>query len=333
MPQQTEKEYKEILRQYLEDQSEQNLYMGEAFSRKLIERDISPEEVISIHKSALKDVLPGLPSKVWHSFDFLIEMMIRYGLALKEHQSLVKRQEEMQLEMEVASKVQETLLKTKIPAVEGMDIGYVTVPSRTMSGDYIYFVGNDMDEAGVAVADVMGKGIPAALCMSMVKFGMDSVQHSSEGPSGVLSVINRIVEKSVNDSMFVTMMYGRFDAKSSTFSYASAGHEPALHYRASENRFVELDAKGLLLGVSRDARYEEGSVVLERNDFVAIMTDGVTEARTPDGFVEKETILEIISSVKDRSAQEMAEHVFAELDRMQGFQLQDDFSLVILKKE
>ncbi|SIT89652.1 PP2C family protein-serine/threonine phosphatase [Edaphobacillus lindanitolerans] len=333
MPRDMEREYKEILRQYIENQSEQNLYLGETFSRGLIEKDISPEEVISIHKSALKDVLPGLPSKVWHSFDFLIEMMIRYGLALKEHQSLVKKQEEMQVEMELASNVQETLLKTKIPSIEGLDIGYVTVPSRTMSGDYIYFVSNEVDEAGVAVADVMGKGIPAALCMSMVKFGMDSLQHTEKGPSEVLSVINRIVEKSVNDSMFVTMFYGKYDAGNSLFSYASAGHEPALLYRAAEDRFHELFAKGLLLGVSEDAEYGEGAVTIEDGDFIAIMTDGVTEARTPEGFVEKETILDLIGSVKDKNAQEMAEHVFAELDRMQGFRLQDDFSLVILKKK
>ena len=88
MPQEVEKQYKEILEQYIESQSEEDLYAGQKFSRQFIEKEISPEEVISIHKTTLRRIISDLPEEVWHSFDFLIEMMIHYGLALKEHQSL-----------------------------------------------------------------------------------------------------------------------------------------------------------------------------------------------------------------------------------------------------
>ncbi|MET1014813.1 MAG: phosphatase RsbU N-terminal domain-containing protein [Paenisporosarcina sp.] len=117
MPQEIERQYKEIMRQYVMRQTEQNLYAGQNFSRQLIQKNISPEEVISIHKSALEEMQPELPVNVWHSFDLLIEMMIRYGLALKEHQSLLQRQEEMKVEMDLAEKLQKTLLKNKVTTI------------------------------------------------------------------------------------------------------------------------------------------------------------------------------------------------------------------------
>ncbi len=83
MPDEVGKQYKEILQQYVDRQNEEDLYAGQQFSRRFIEKEISPEEVISIHKTALEEVFPDMPEKFWHSFDFLIEMMIHYGLALK----------------------------------------------------------------------------------------------------------------------------------------------------------------------------------------------------------------------------------------------------------
>ena len=86
------------------------------------------------------------------------------------------------MEMNVAAKVQNTLLKTKKPDFKELDIGFVTEPAKKMNGDYIYFLHDNYYEASVAVADVMGKGIPAALCMSMIKFGMDSLKHENTSP-------------------------------------------------------------------------------------------------------------------------------------------------------
>ncbi|MDS9472185.1 PP2C family protein-serine/threonine phosphatase [Sporosarcina pasteurii] len=333
MPQEIEKHYKEILKQYIQDQNEKDLYSGQKFSRQFIEKEISPEEVIGIHKASLKELFPEASDKLWHSFDFLIEMMIHYGLALQEHQSLIRKQEEMEMEMKIAAQVQNTLLKTKVPNFPCLDIGFLTIPAKQMSGDYIYFLNDDPNNASVAVADVIGKGIPAALCMSMIKYGMDSMQYESASPGIVLEIVNRIVEDSIDDSMFISMFYGMYNAENSAFSYASAGHEPALLYRAAEGEFVELDADGLLLGIDRAVHYEERSVQLEKGDFVAIMTDGVTETRTESGFIDEGLIRDLLESVKDKPAQEMADTVYQHLGELQNFQLHDDFTIVIFKKE
>ena len=333
MPREVGKLYKEILKEYITNQNEEDLYAGQNFSRQFIEKEISPEDVISIHKTALKEIIPDLQNELSYSFDFLIEMMIHYGLALKEHQSLIKKQEELDVEMNVAAIVQDTLLKTKIPNFPGLDIGLMSVPAKRINGDYIYFVSEAANFASVAVADVIGKGIPAALCMSMIKFGMDSLQHDKSSPNKVLDTINRIVEKSVDDSMFISMFYGKFDAKESVFSYASAGHEPALLYKSSTGIFTELDAKGLLLGVHRNVVYEEQSVLLEDGDFITMMTDGVTETRTNSGFIDEGFIKAILLDVKDESAQIIVDTVYEKLGQMQNFELKDDFTIVVYKKD
>lgn len=332
MPREVGRQYKEIMKKYLESHSEEDLYVGQQFSRRFIEKEIAPEDVISVHKTALFELHPELRNEVWDSLDFLIEMMIHYGLTLREHQSLIQKQEAIQMEMNVATKVQDTLLKTKMPSVNGLDVGYISQPAKQMNGDYVYFL-NHKHESGVAVADVIGKGIPAALCMSMIKFGMDGLSDENTSPRNVLGIINRIVEKGVDDSMFISMFYGKYNSENTTFSYASAGHEPALHFDSRKGVFSELDAKGLLLGVKPDAQYEEHSVVLSDGDFIAMMTDGVTETRTEDGFIDMTTIQDLLHEVKDQSAKQIAEHVYHKLSELQNYRLSDDFTIVIFKKE
>ena len=331
MPQEFKKEYKEILKQYTLSQTERNLYEGQNFSRQLIQKNISPEEVISIHKASLEEIMPNLPEEVAHSFDLLIEVMIRYGLALKEHQTLIQKQQNFKMEMALATNVQQTLLKTKVPEMQGLDIGIISVPAKEMNGDYTHFL-HDEKTVGIAVADVIGKGIPAALCMSMIKYGMDSLDGAETDPIIVLDIINRIVEKSVSDSMFISMFYGAYDITKSKFTYASAGHEPPLFYCSKSSSFTELQAKGLLLGVIPNVKYEQHSIVLDKDDFIVMMTDGVTECRSTEGFIEQRTVMDIIESVKDRSAQEMVDYVFRKLEELQDFEQRDDFTLVIFKK-
>ncbi|HLR10364.1 MAG TPA: PP2C family protein-serine/threonine phosphatase [Sporosarcina sp.] len=333
MPNEMKQQYKDVLNQYMQKQSEEELYVGQQFSRQFIEKEISPEEVIGIHKQSLQQIMPDIPEELWHSFDFLIEMMIHYGLALQEHQSLIQKQEELDMEMKIASQVQNTLLKTKVPNYEGLDIGFISMPAKQMSGDYIYFLNSEDHYASVAVADVIGKGIPAALCMSIIKFGMDSMQFENASPKLMLEVVNRIVEDSIDDSMFISMFYGKYNGENSMFSYASAGHEPALLYQKKTDQFIELDADGLLLGVQREVCYEERAIQLEAGDFVVMMTDGVTEIRTEEGFIDERYIQSLIADVKNQPAQVIVNTVYDHLSELQNFQLRDDFTIVIFKKE
>ncbi|WP_059171505.1 PP2C family protein-serine/threonine phosphatase [Bacillus sp. FJAT-27445] len=327
-----ETNYRDILIDYLNDQSEQTLYQGQKFSRELMEKKISPEEIVSLHKSLLLDLYPNVPESVLHSFDVLLEVMVGYGLAYREHQSLRNKQMEYRTEMEIAANVQQTLLGTSIPEVEGMDIGAISVPARHMNGDYFHFVQDDNQCVNVAIADVIGKGIPAALCMSMIKYAMDSLPENRHAPHMVLESLNRVVEQNVDPSMFITMFYGMYNPANHIFYYSSAGHEPGFYYNAEKAEFLEMEAKGLLLGIDKKTKYQQFERPIYPGDMIILMSDGVTECRTEEGFLERDALIGYIRKYLHLGAQEIVNNIYKDLERLQDFQLRDDFTLIILKR-
>ncbi|MDC7724065.1 PP2C family protein-serine/threonine phosphatase [Priestia megaterium] len=323
--------YKDILGNYIQTQNEQILYQGQKLSRKSLENEISPEDIVSIHKEVIEEIYSDIPEKVLHSLDFLLEVMISYGLALREHQTLKNKQRELRSEIEVAANVQQTLLGTKVPASSTLEIGAISVPAKQMNGDYFHFVEEEHGGLSIAIADVIGKGIPAAMCMSMIKYAMDSLPDSRKNPSYVLENLNNIVERNVDPSMFITMFYGSYNPETNLFDYASAGHEPGFYYDAKADSFEDLEAKGLVLGVDRHVKYLQYEQQLSKGDMIILLTDGVTECRTEEGFIERLDIIKLIRKYMHLSPQEIVESVYKELEKLQHFQLRDDFTLIILK--
>jgi sigma-B regulation protein RsbU (phosphoserine phosphatase) len=323
--------YKDILGNYIQTQNEQILYQGQKLSRKSLENEISPADIVSIHKEVIEEIYSDIPEKVLHSLDFLLEVMISYGLALREHQTLKNKQRELRSEIEVAANVQQTLLGTKVPASSTLEIGAISVPAKQMNGDYFHFVEEEHGGLSIAIADVIGKGIPAAMCMSMIKYAMDSLPDSRKNPSYVLENLNNIVERNVDPSMFITMFYGSYNPETNLFDYASAGHEPGFYYDAKADSFEDLEAKGLVLGVDRHVKYLQYEQQLSKGDMIVLLTDGVTECRTEEGFIERLDIIKLIRKYMHLSPQEIVESVYKELEKLQHFQLRDDFTLIILK--
>ncbi|WP_456276981.1 SpoIIE family protein phosphatase [Bacillus sp. AK128] len=324
--------YEELLTKYLRDSNEQLLYKGQRLSRQSIENNITPEEIVAIHKSVLQDLYPDIPKKVVDSFDLLLEVMIGYGLVYQEHQLLRDQQEEIKSEIEIAANVQQTLLGTKVPRVKGLDIGAISVPARQMNGDYFHFVEDESGSISMAVADVIGKGIPAALCMSMIKYAMDSLPESRNHPSFVLENLNRVVEQNVDITMFITMVYGIFDPLTNQFTYSSAGHEPGFYYSSKDETFLDINPSGLVLGVDKSMKYKEYSYQIDIGDMIILLSDGVTESRSKEGFIERDEITRLIRQYNHLSAQEIVENIYKDLEKLQDFQLKDDFTLIILKR-
>ncbi|KIL72928.1 PP2C family protein-serine/threonine phosphatase [Bacillus badius] len=327
-----QEKYKEILESYMKDQNEQALYLSQKFSRKSIEHKISPEEIIILHRTALLELGIEAEADMLQSFDILLEVMMAYGIAYREHQNLRTIQQELKSEIEVAANMQQTLLGTQVPEVDCLDIGAISVPARQMSGDYYHFVHDEQEAVSVAIADVIGKGIPAALCMSMIKYSMDSLPEGRYEPCRVLESLNRVVEQNVDPTMFITMFYGMYNTMNHTFYYSSAGHEPGFFYNHQTQQFEELYAKGLLLGVDKKTKYRQFEKKAEAGDIILLMSDGVTECRTKDGFIEVDTLLGYIKKYIHLEAQEIADKVYKELEFLQDFELRDDFTLIILKR-
>ncbi|WP_208586059.1 PP2C family protein-serine/threonine phosphatase [Gracilibacillus suaedae] len=325
--------YRNLLKKYIASQDEKSLYQAEQFSKLSMQHNISPEEIINVHIQALKELYPDLPTEIDSSMNFLLETMISYGLAYQEFQSLREKQGELESEISIAANMQQTLLSTTKPDIEGMDIGAISVPSHQMNGDYYYFVTDESNNLGIAIADVIGKGIPAALAMSMIKYSLDSFPDTMRSPSVILEHLNRVVGQNVaNTSMFITMFYALFNYKTGYLQYSSAGHEPGFYYCAAKDQFFEIKTKGLVLGVSCQVTYEQLDITMEQGDMVVLLTDGVTECRIGERFIETEEVLEVIRQYMHLPAQEAVESVYRHFERLQDFQLRDDFTLIFLKK-
>lgn len=323
--------YREVLCRYLEESSEEALYQGQLFSRKSIKQQISPEEIISIHRKVLEDLFRDTRKEILDSLDFLTEFMMNYGLVYREYQSLKDKQYEIKTEIEMAANIQKYFLGTSIPKLDEVDIGVISVPAKKINGDFYRFV-EDEKSISVAIADVIGKGVPAALCTTLIKYGMDSLPKSINKPNDVLGNLNRIAKNNLDSSMFITMFYGVYDLDSHTFTYAAAGHEQGFFYHAASKTFKDLTTRGMVLGVEEDITYQKFEKKVNPGDMIVILSDGVTEARTENGFIERSIITELIQSYMHLSAQEMVEGIYRDLEKLQNYELRDDFTLIIFKR-
>lgn len=325
--------YKDLLKYFIATQDEQALYGAEKITKTFIQENVLPEEIINLHIQALDELYSDIKPEIKLSLKFLLETMTSYGMALQENQALREQQLALKSEISIAADMQKTLIATEKPDVKGLDIGVVSVPAHQMNGDYYHFVQGKDGSTGIAIADVRGKGIPAALCMSMIKYSMESFPEHSMTPRHILRNLNRVVEKNVDSSMFITMFYSQYFPDVGKMVYASAGHEPGYYYNAATERFEEIKTKGLVLGVSPDFEYHEYERYLKKGDVMILLTDGVTESKTNERFIEEDEMLDIIKQYIDLPAQEAVDQVYKHFERLQGFQLRDDFTLIIIKKE
>ncbi|EUJ30768.1 RsbU protein [Listeria floridensis FSL S10-1187] len=335
MNEQFEAKYNEILMNYLEHQDEEILYNCEKLTKEAMENNIPPEEIVNIHRSSLEKYDADMPDYIKKSFDVLLETMVGYGLAYLEHISLRTEQRALRTEIEQAETMQKTLMHADMPVGTGLDLGVVSVAARQMSGDYYAFLnaGKSGNEIGIALADVIGKGIPAAFSISMIKYALSGIAEESSNPSRVLEDLNEVAEENINDNMFITMFYGVYHKQTHLFRYASAGHEVGIFYQAESQSFSDLYARGLPLGVNKDVHYREFEKNVDPEDIIFIMSDGVTEARTEEGFIERSELLAIFEKYRDLDAQKMVEAIYEHLLKLQNFTLRDDFTLIVIKRE
>lgn len=323
--------YTQILKQYIEHKDETALEDVQKLSFEAIELDISPEEVVILHKDIV--IESGYSAIEQHyAMDVLTEMIIGFGFSYRDYKALVRVMEAHDKEMDVAASLQTTMLKTQIPHLNDVQIGAISVPAHRVNGDYFNLIDHKDGTMSFAVADVIGKGIPAALAMSMIKFGMDSYGHS-QLPSDGLKRLNRVVEKNVNQNMFVTMFYGLYEEINNKFYYASAGHEPGYVYRKKSDSFEELDARGLVLGIHPSTRYDQEELELEIGDMVIVYTDGVSEIRHLNGdFITIKELLSFIYQYKDLHPQDIVQVVYEQLIAIGDPKKRDDLTILIIKR-
>ena len=303
----------------------------EGFTEEVIKKDILPEDIVQIHKDYIKGQNLS-EAQILKTFNVLKEIVKGFGYSYRDYKQLVDRLQYHDKEIDLASRLQQTMLKTDIPQFDSIQIGVISVAAQKVSGDYFNLIDHKDGTMSFAVADVIGKGIPAALAMSMIKFGMDSYGHS-QLPSDGLKRLNRGVEKNVNQNMFVTMFYGLYEELNHLLYCSSAGHEPGYIYRAETETFEEMGVRGRVLGVSQQTRYKQQEIPIYLDDLVIIFTDGVTEVRNEAGdFLDKQHLLDMIHKYKHMHPQDIVQLLYEAILKIQNPDKRDDLTILIIKR-
>ena len=270
------------------------------------------------------------------------------GVALENEllQQDMRRHERLDRQLSIGAEIQSQLLPDHCPVIEGVELAARCRPAYQVGGDYYDFIPVRPDLIGrrreqgqwaVVMGDVMGKGVPAGLLMTLLRGMLRAEVLSGLPPDRILHDLNRLAQEDLAHShRFVTLFYSDYNPISRRLRYANAAHNPPLIWRRQQARVDRLDAPGLLIGLQSEAEYGWGEVVLEPGDVLLYYTDGVTEASGFSGerFDEERLVRAFHGACRSGlAAQALLDQLFGRLDRFVGsdHQLEDDASMVVLK--
>lgn len=268
-----------------------------------------------------------------------------------ENSKLAERmveEERLRRELALAAEVQQKLFPEHPPTAASLELSAFCQPARMVGGDYYDFLVFDNEQIGIAVADVAGKGISAALLMSTVQASLRSqamANHASVGTSdsiaGLVSSMNRLLCRSTGTSSYVTFFYAQYDEATARLTYVNAGHNPPLLLRKQNQstakngarRCTKLTTGGLVIGLFEDCRYVEETIELQSGDLILAYTDGVSEALNIHGEEFGEDRLEdALIAASHLSASEIRDRLMRHIqDWCAGAPQHDDSTLVLLR--
>jgi sigma-B regulation protein RsbU (phosphoserine phosphatase) len=247
------------------------------------------------------------------------------------HEQMIEKQR-LETQLEVARQVQLELLPGRDPQLENFDISAYNFPTEEVSGDYYDWVRIYDDQIGIVIADVSGKGVPAALLMSFLRASLRAATHIGYAPHISMSKVNYLLWESIERNQFVTAFYGILDATNRTLSYSNAGHNPPLLMRVDGTvRFEERG--GVPLGMFRDSRYYEYFETIEPGEVFVLYTDGVTEAmNSTDEEYGRDRLVTAVRACRELPAREMIDFIHRDLTAWtEGRGAHDDVTFFIIK--
>lgn len=298
----------------------------------------------------------------------LLAVVWQLALAIENAQLVEQRAEEERLrrEMEIAAAVQQRLFPQRPPETHSLELAGICLPARGVGGDYYDFLQFKDDRVGIAVADVAGKGISAALLMSTVQASLRSCAPTVDGRvTELVTSMNRLLRESTAAESYATFFYAQFNERTRELTYVNAGHNPPLLLRAAtremhnrraakrtlsttggaqavavedepqpvSNALRMLTTGGPVIGVFEECIYEQEIIEMESGDLLVAYTDGITEARNLAEEEFGETRLrDIIAAGGHLSAEELSERI---VERVQAWcqdaPQHDDLTLVVVK--
>jgi phosphoserine phosphatase RsbU/P len=250
---------------------------------------------------------------------------------IEEH----SRRERLENELTIAREVQAQLFPRERPKVPGVEVEAICRPARIVSGDYYDFLPLGPARLGMALADISGKGISAALIMASLQaalrsqtlMGQQAPGHTAE----VVARLNQHLFRSTSEERYATLFYGVYDAAARTLEYTNAGHPPPLYLVGQETR--RLTAGGTVLGLFSDCPYEQETISISPQSLLVMFSDGVTESENAAGqeFGEKR-LLEVVQRNRHASAHEVLQALVAAAEAWTGTAEQtDDFTIMVAR--
>ncbi len=247
--------------------------------------------------------------------------------AIKTHTTQLETQEQ---DLQRALEIQRALLPKNIPQLPGFEIAGAWQPARVVGGDYYDVLTLSESRLAICIADVVGKGVSAALLMANLQAAVHAFARDAPSPAWLCSRVNAVLCSNIAEGKFVTFFYGILDAATRQFEFCNAGHPPPLLIDTSGS-FRRLPAGGVVLGMFDNAEYANAIVGLAPGDRLLLFTDGITEAFSPAGeeFGE-ERVAAVGTEYRKLSAQDLNHRLLGEAgDFCQG-QFHDDATLVVI---
>ncbi len=254
-----------------------------------------------------------------------IERTLRNLIAWREATESREKLLVIQNELDVASKMQQSILPTVFPGGPDFQVFGSMEPAREVGGDFFDIMSLEQGRIGIAVADVSGKGVPAALFMMSCRTLLKGAAIGALGPGAVLRKVNKLLHDDNEASMFVTVFYAVFDPESGEFVYANGGHNSPLIVHADGSSEGLPGTGGIALGVLPDIGYEEDTLRLEPGGAVVLYTDGVTEAENDKNeLFDMERLRRIFDGVAPKNAEDANRAIFEAVRAFAGDTPQSD---------
>ena len=241
-----------------------------------------------------------------------------------------RRAEDDRREYEEARRIQRKLLPTAFPQIDGCEISSHWQPAAGVGGDCYDAIAFGSHRMALCIADVVGKGIPAALLMSNLQAAVRAFATEAAQPAELCHLVNRILCGRIAEGRFISFFYCVVDTSLGTLSFANAGHYPPMLVRA-DGSVERLPDGGAVLGVFNDATYQQGHVAIASGDRVVLFTDGVTEAHNAeDEEFGEDRLMECAVANRACSAPALQSRLAEEVSTFTSGAFQDDATLIVL---
>ncbi|MBN1998377.1 SpoIIE family protein phosphatase [candidate division KSB1 bacterium] len=254
-----------------------------------------------------------------------------------EHIKRISERVRMTRELEIARQVQLKLLPKDSPKMSGCELAGICIPAKEVGGDYYDFIHLGKNKVGIAIGDVSGKGVPAAIYMTLTKGVFQSHAEENVSPKKVLSKVNHLMFRTIENNYFVSLFYAIIDLDRKKMIYARAGHNPAIYFSRASKKFSLLESSGIALGLESGVVFEhtliEKTIHIQTGDLLVLYTDGFTEAmdRHNNEYTE-ERLVRVVEKNSDLTAKEIINAVCGDVKVfVKDHPQHDDMTMVVVK--